>query len=410
MKSVLILTYSFPPDNRIAALRPYKLAKTFLKMGWRVVVLRSDFTGAQTTAYKDLDGIEVIEYTPGALSRWFAEPGLADNSPIGRVVSTFRRLTRKLYLPEHTWALKRQVTSVAENLVASRKIDCLVTISFPFVFHQVGKHLKRKYPSLVWVADNRDLWSGNPYRGVQLMPKFLEGMIELKCLSVADLVTCAAESTSSLYRDKYGLQQVSTVFNGYEGSAEARGNANRTSSKSLTFVHTGSLYGGKREIGPLLEALGEVAGRLDRDIAVELYGESLASVSSIPVPARVTVNCHKRVSLADSYRVQAEADFLVVAMATDDFDRTYVPAKVFEYARIDRPVIALCHEHSDLFRIVSNFDLGVASFDPSKIAQFVEGYCEGRVTIRNGEDVRMLSADFQFSQLVDWVARSGRAG
>lgn len=403
MKTVLILTYSFPPDNRIAALRPFKLARCFLERGWRVIVLRSQFTGALATAPKDLAGIEVCEYRPGFLSRWFAEPAAAGGSVGARISSFIRRASRRMYLPEHSWALKRRVRRATEQLLQKNDVNCLVSISFPFVFHEIGREVKDRHPKIIWVADNRDMWSGNPYRGFQLAPKSWEEKIESACLSRADLVAGAAMSTTTAYRVKYGLRSTMTVLNGFEGDVDRGRPVAFTMPERLSFVHTGSLYGGRRDLSSLLRALEVIGTEIGAKCEVELYGEHNEAVARLSVPDNVCLRTHERISLEESHRVQAEADFLIVAMAKDDFDRTYVPAKVFEYAKLDKPVIALCHEGSDLHQLVSEYDLGIATFDSEAIVDFIKKYCLGNVQIRTGADVRLLSAKAQFSRMIEFV-------
>ena len=397
---VLILTYAFPPQNRISALRPYKMAAEFDRAGWDVTVLCSEFTGASDGWKADLDWLRLEKYSPSWLSRSLAQSDKPAAGLLARQKTLVKKGARRLFLPEHSWLLRRVVARRTMSLLEEGRFDCLVTISYPFVLHSVGREAKRRWPGLTWVADNRDVWHGNPYRGLTVCPSAIELAIERRLLGAADLVTFAAYSPCETYEARHGLKRVLPVLNGYEQGLHSGGRTPHGNAGEIHVVHTGSLYGGKRDVSPLLDALAIVAKRTGKLVVLDLYGEG----SKVPVgshgPAEgVSIRHHGKVDRAMVYRIQLSADFLVVVMAPVDFDRTYVPGKVFEYAPSGVPVVALCHVGSDLYRVVNENALGVASFDSAEIAQYmVDQVSVGASAAASRPD--SLGARHQFGKLI----------
>lgn len=397
---VLILTYAFPPQNRISALRPYKMAWEFHRSGWDVTVLCSDYTGASDGWTADLGWLRIEKYSPSWLSRALAQSDQPVTGPLGRFHTLLKKMVRRIFVPEHTWLLKRVISRAIRPLMDASSFDCLVTISYPFVMHSVGRAEKRRRPGMVWVADNRDIWHGNPYRGITVCPAAIELGIERSLLGAADLVTFAAYSPCALYQQRHGLARVLPVLNGFEEGLHDAGRTRHGVADELHVVHTGSLYGGKRDVSPLLQALALVSQRTGKRVFLDLYGEDASLPAAGKAPgADLVVRGHGKVGRAEIYRIQRAADFLVVVMAAADFDRTYVPGKVFEYAPSGVPVIALCHPGSDLHRVVSEHALGVASFDVQEIADYMVGVLAsgGRQDTPRPE---ALSARHQFGQLI----------
>jgi glycosyltransferase involved in cell wall biosynthesis len=409
-KTVIILTYSFPPDNRISALRPFKMAEAFTKKGWDVHVLRCENNGADKNGFKDLSRIKVSGFHSSWLSGLLAGNFKAGGGVFGGG-SIFVKLLRRFFLPDHSFLMRKHMESSLNKLSSTYNPSCIVSISYPFVSHLAAKNVVKLNATPVWVADNRDMWSGNPYRGFGFFPAFLERKIEEKCFSRADIVSFASEETRKIYARRYGLDNTLSILNGFEsGVSNNCDYGSNAKSETLQFVHTGSLYNGRRLIEPLLEAVEKISSRLNVQCEILLYGNGCDHL----VDAEM---CYKKNKLVDlrlmglvsrdqAYEAQRSADFLVVSMGREAFDKTYVPAKIFEYARERKPVISICDSDSELASITRGHNLGVATYAPEAIADYVVNSVKGFGT--PSVDVEVLSADFQFGKLVSEI--EGRLG
>jgi glycosyltransferase involved in cell wall biosynthesis len=117
----------------------------------------------------------------------------------------------------------------------------------------------------------------------------------------------------------------------------------------LTIVHAGNVNPQFRDPRPLFHALRVAAdaGRIDpakirvRFLGGGPYAES-SEVRQAVAQARLEniIEFIPRVAYADSLRALAAADVLLLLQASED-TRSLVPAKLYEYLRLQKPVMAL---------------------------------------------------------------------
>jgi glycosyltransferase involved in cell wall biosynthesis len=116
---------------------------------------------------------------------------------------------KKVYWPDYAalWypaALKR-----AKQLIAEHDFDALVTIAPPFTGHLIGLRLKRKFPSIRWIAD-----SGDPFCFAEfstMNSEWLYGRLnkyaEGKVFRSADGLSVTTEETARIYADLFPFSE-----------------------------------------------------------------------------------------------------------------------------------------------------------------------------------------------------------
>ena len=99
MRSVLILAYTFPPDNVVAAMRPVRIARAFSEAGWSVTVAHARDFGKPHCRDVEVPPIEVRPYRPNRLLRYLSRisEGLSARA---------RSVIRRAMVPEHSWWLE----------------------------------------------------------------------------------------------------------------------------------------------------------------------------------------------------------------------------------------------------------------------------------------------------------------
>lgn len=397
-RKLLVLCHSFPPTNHVSSMRPVRIGNAFHKRGWDVQVLKAAAFGhSPDTLLADTSAFRISSYHPNNISR------IITQAPVERSAkSLLLSFARRLIPPDHSWLMWKPIMKAIDELGGLGQFDCVVSTSYPFVLHDVCRARKQRGERFAWVADNRDMWAGSPYRRPQLIPNSYLLGVEARVFSACDLATFASETTARIYASRHGIETM-VVLNGVEASAPAA--AGREASGPLRrFVHTGGLYGGQRDLRPLLDALGQVAAQSGHECELVLAGQDSRAVSEAwPEMPGVRVEALGLVSREAAARLQGDAAALVLAMADTDFDATYTPAKLFEYAFAGKPIIALAREASDVGRLVQRHRLGVASFDPRKIVRFIAAAEQGEW--RGAHNVHQLTAEAQFGTLVDAVER-----
>jgi hypothetical protein len=396
-RRVLVLCHAFPPANHVSSMRPVRIGNAFRKRGWDVHVLKSGFGHSPRTLSVDTSAFRITSYDPHAISRIITE------APVNRSArSLLLSFARRLVPPDHSWLMWKPIMKAIDELGGLGQFDCVVSTAFPFVLHDICRARKARGERFAWVADSRDMWAGSPYRRPQVIPTSYLRRVEARVFAACDLATFASETTARIYASRHRMEAM-VVLNGVE-SPPPSATAQTPGGLLKRFVHTGGLYGGQRDLRPLLDALGQVAAQDERECELVLAGQDSRAVAGTwPETPGVQVEALGLVSREAAARLQSEADALVLAMADTDFDATYTPAKLFEYAFADKPIVALAREESDVGRLVERHRLGVASFDPGKIVRFIAAAEKGEWT--GAHNVHELTADAQFGTLVDAVER-----
>jgi glycosyltransferase involved in cell wall biosynthesis len=345
LKHALFISFYYPPDaSSSGVLRTLKYTRYLADQGWRTTVLCPDVTAYELIdegLVKQVPDVVQLIRTPYRNTKWhFALRG---------------RYAAVMALPDVwigwlPWAL-----AAGRRLAKRDSFDVIYSTSPPSTAHLVAwnlaAHLKKP-----WVADFRDPWIEDPPepgapRGVvfRTIDKWLERRVIERCSHV---VTSTADLCEKIAM-RYPLQpadKFTTIPNGYDEADFSQlpliAGSRRT---HLRIVHAGSINEHFRDPRPLFRALRLAVRnrRIDLDrvrlqfIGGGPYADSPQLVTAVrDAGLEDQVEFLPRVPYADALRELATADVLLLLQASED-TRGLVPAKLYEYLRMQKPVIAL---------------------------------------------------------------------
>jgi glycosyltransferase involved in cell wall biosynthesis len=219
-------------------------------------------------------------------------------------------------------------------LIKAKTPQALVTFAQPWSDHLIGISLKRRFPSLPWIAHFSDPWVDSPYlqdegRGVLNRWRTQEREVIRK----ADAVLFVNQSTAQVVISKYPAdwgQKVDVVPHGFDTDLlPLIQNSNATSSR-LKFVYTGSMFEGLRDPLVLLEAVAILKQMIEPELlpTFDFVGSADARY---PIRAKelgidTIAKFGEPTSYLKSLQIASEADILVVI-------DTNAPGSVFFRAR-----------------------------------------------------------------------------
>jgi len=398
MKRILIIVYHFPPDAAVGAVRPAKFAKYLPEFGWEPIVCTlkeryyeaCDFTRLEP-ALKNTR-IHRTGLVPGLLQVYsrlknrIRKPthgsGLAaaiveDGEPQERnQVESLKRLAGSLLrLPDEEQGWIFNVALEGYRIARKYKVDAFMTSSPPMSTH-VGGALLKKVTGIRWIADFRDPWATSPVERMYPRDNFTRGLnewLESWVLRKADAVISTTESLTAYFRTIVPREQGDkcyTIPNGFDeddfGSME-RSLPQRGS--KITLVFAGTIYL-NRSPEPLFAALDALVahGQISEDrIEIKLIGTCIPyrGVTVQSLIARYNLQGMVRVVDRVPYDVcidnMADADALLVL--GQGFNQ--IPAKVFDYLRINRPVFAIA-EDGETKQLLGRFANAFVA-DPNRI-------------------------------------------
>jgi glycosyltransferase involved in cell wall biosynthesis len=230
----------------------------------------------------------------------------------------------------------------------------------------------KKLTRLPLVIDFRDPWVDNPYNEYQSpFREKVNQFLEKSCVQAADCVIANTEPLRTLFVEKYQQIPVGkfmTLTNGYD-EAEFTGitwkPVVKTQEAPLVITHIGTLYS-KRSPEKFLLAVAALIRKgiiLPNTLTIKLIGkmnisglkENLANMGLASV-----VECIDYLPKPEALNASLNSDALLLIQPAT---RLQIPAKLFEYIRLGRPIFAVCGEGATEEIITANNFGAVAHYD-----------------------------------------------
>jgi len=395
VRTLLLVSYTFPPQYDVSARRAAKLCKYLPAAGWRPIVLTKDWTTDvapedrnvytithHAEALAELDGVTIVRapyrtrdnalrrlherlggtYVNSAAGRRGPEAADAPNDdPSTGDTRTGRKWTppaltrRTLSLLSPTFgdfpdAFRGWVEPAVRAglaLLAREHVDAICSLCPPATAHVVASEIARR-SGLPWVAQFDDLYSFHLERQRRAAWRPYADRRHREWMRPATLAGAITPAMLAYVARTYGLAG-DVVVVGYD--PEESPHIERQPRGRLRLAYTGSIYPGDQRPEMLFAALDRVVrerGESNAPLELILAGtgrdeELEASLASFPAAARA---CRfvGRVPPRDALRIQREADALVLLNCTNpspDEGTLSYPAKAFEYLNAERPILAL---------------------------------------------------------------------
>ncbi len=397
MRSVLLVSYTFPPQYDVSARRAAKLCKYLPDAGWQPSVLTKDwandvaaedhrvYTVAQNPeALEQLLGVRIIR-TPyhtrdNALRRMhqrlggaYGEQAPAANRAVRRNVAAASETTtqgrRKTSIGWAARVLTRRAVSLFSptfgdfpdgfrgwadfaidagvDTARRQGVDAICSLCPPATAHLVASEIARR-TGLPWVAQFDDLYSFHLERQRRAAWRPYADRRHRAWMRHATLAGAITPAMLAYVQRTYGLDG-DVVVVGYDPDESPR--VARETHERLRLAYTGSIYPGDQRPDMLFGALERVLrehGGSTPPLELILAGtgrdaELQATLAAFPAAARA---CRfvGRVPPDEALRIQREADALVLLNCTNpspDEGTLSYPAKTFEYLNAGRPILAL---------------------------------------------------------------------
>jgi glycosyltransferase involved in cell wall biosynthesis len=251
------------------------------------------------------------------------------------------------------WALRG-----ARGLIAADPIDVVYSTSPHATAHLVARRIAAQ-TRVPWVTDFRDPWIEDPPEpGTPngIVYRHVNRWLERDVVRRSAAVVASTEHLRDLLRDRYHLERrekFHVIANGYDEADFALLPArSERPSKRLRIVHAGSINAGFRDPRPVFAALRRLIaqGKLRADeceirfVGPGDYGDSAEVRSAIDEAGLGSaVELTARVPYEEALKELTSADILLLLQASDD-TVGLVPAKLYEYLRAGRPVLAFVRD------------------------------------------------------------------
>ena len=343
MKHALFVVFHYPPEaSSSGVLRTLKFSRYLRECGWEVTVLT-----LQRDAYEVTDA-KLEEQIPD-----WVRVVRTNYLNTRRHLSIRGRYAAIAAVPDtwigwYPWAV-----AAGRKIIAERPVDLVFSTSPHATAHLIARKLS-KHARVPLVIDFRDPWHEEPPEpGTPAVVSWFAPRIERRVVIAATHVVTSTTQLRDLLRERYRDQapdKFTAILNGYDDADFAElSQRPATSSDRLVIVHAGNINADFRDPIPLLRAIARAGarGQLDpskillRFIGGGAYGDSdtvRAAVRESGLSG--SVEFLGRVPYTEALAELSKADLLLLLQASED-TMSLVPAKLYEYLRAMRPVLAL---------------------------------------------------------------------
>lgn len=322
---ILIISSYFGPETSVGVLRVNAFASHWSRMGHEVHVLTMPYSGSLPEGLRYNPLVKVHQIAP-----WLIRGGQAGGV---QGYSKGVKGVRKALLSFQYW-LKRKLLSnyldprllwwpraalMGRKLLKTEHFDVLYSTVPSYTAHSAAAFIKRANRKLFWVADYRDLWSGNPIFPGCAPVRLFERWHERRVLARADLICSINQPLVDELRAAHGEREFLVVPNGFEDrEVEVFRDAGVQSLPArVNIVYAGSILPGLQNPTPLLLAIRDMAAAgsiQEGDLCVSFYGDYAAlddfPVARDPAVAPFIKLCGK-VPRQEILAVQKSAQFLL---------------------------------------------------------------------------------------------------
>ena len=227
----------------------------------------------------------------------------------------------------------KKTLAAALGLIDRYGIESVLTVSSPFSAHLLGEAIKKKRPSVRWIAYQLDPFANNRYlrrNGIEKRTR-----VERRALAAADLVfqlSCVHDECvrdgilSGNEKNIVSLTLPGLRFDRTDAESEP-------SEDGVVGVYAGNIYDHR-----IRAVASQIAGAADEPVTVHFYGGGTAGMTGDRLVG------HGFVSNGERDRAIAGCDFLLIE---GDAAPNQVPSKIISYLKSGRPILHFSLSEND---------------------------------------------------------------
>ncbi|MEO7975784.1 hypothetical protein [Flavobacterium sp.] len=361
---VLIISYDFYPENKPNAYRWFNVAKIWKEQGVEVFVISANKN--QFLPYEEIDGIKIYrstEYFVGNIKYKYRE-NVQEESQISKhnssidikkflkkgIKKIYDFTWSKFYWPDYSFLWYFSTIPLASKIIEEHKIDKLITVSWTFTSHMIGNKIKKKYPSLFWLADTIDVFSFNGKINNLFFYEKQNRNIEKEIFLNADYNTVLTEKIRQKYVELFPdiKGKIAVNHNVYLPNSFDFGKEPDLDSKTVRFLFLGTLIEDARSPKRMLAIFDMLIKKYtEYNFILDFYGEfsdTMGSFKEYPHLLGKSIFLNGFINREEVNLAIKNSDILVNVGNKNEFQE---PSKLIEYMYSGKKIINFCSIEAD---------------------------------------------------------------
>ncbi len=407
-KKVLIIAYYWPPSGGSGVQRWLKFVKYLPQWGWEPYVFTPEnpsFTIRDESLVKDIPmEAEVIRFPIWEpydsffkLSGVFekksrpADMVTTKNKSLFQRITTFIRANFLIPDPRVFWV--RPSVKFLHDFLIENEIRTIITTGPPHSIHLIGYRLKKKNPSLRWLADFRDPWSEwglLDSLNVGAFARSLHRKLEHKVLTSADKII----TITPFYARKFealAQRKVTLLTNGYDEDDFKTLRVVRTEKFVIRHVGIINERCDPRPFMEVIENLVKENANFGSLLHIDFVGEVHSRIRNF---VHDSPSLSTRTSFTPSVphdqliSMYGQSSLLLIVLTGYKDAEGYLPGKLFEYLATGLPVLGVGPSHGDAAALLTAAGAGEMIDDTNrehiknKVIEHFTAWRNGTVSIQ----------------------------
>ena len=374
MKRILFITYYWPPSGGAGVQRGLKFVKYLPEFGVEPVVLTVDPDQASYPSIdaslmaevaKEVRVIRTKSFEPlrilGAVAGKKAVPhaGFAGAKREGLMQRAMRWVRGNWMIPDARRGWVRYAVEAAADVIAREKIGTIIISSPPHSSQLIGLELKKRFPTLHWIADLRDPWT-DIYFAKELMKgpraERLDALWEARVMNEADAVVVVGPSMKKSFAARYGEEvgkKITVIPNGFDRMDVERIGKPSTGGDGFRITYVGTMAG-SYDPRAFFSAVSAVRSGGHTAIELRFVGSVSAEVKALAIGEGVDDICTwiAPVPHDEALQEMAAANMLLLVIPSGEGEERILTGKLFEYLAMNKPILGLGPKSGDAAAII----------------------------------------------------------
>lgn len=392
-KTVLIITYYWPPSGGSGVQRWLKFVKYLPSFGWEPYVFTPDnpsFAIRDESLLKDVppeaevmrfpiwEPYDIFLKLSGSNKKSLKPTELvgASKKSLFHTLATWMR--GNVFIPDPRVFWVRPSVNFLQGFIREKKIKTIITTGPPHSLHLIGYKLKKGNPSIRWIADFRDPWTQWGFLDtIQAgsIARRLHKRLESKVLSSADTIITITPFYVRQFKS-LSRRRVALLSNGFDEDDFK----NLAIQKTDRFLvrHVG-IVNEKCDPRPFISAIREGMTEYKsfaEQLRVEFIGEVHPKFKSLVLQDNL-LNAvfvfHGNVPHKDLLMRYGESSLLLLVLHGYKDAEGYMPGKLFEYLATGIPVLGVGPTNGDAADVLRETHAGemFEAIDVAGIKEFI---------------------------------------
>ncbi len=372
-KSILIITYKFPPMGGIGTRRWVKFAKYLSRKGYEVHILTVDYKYKDSTTWEyDISDEIIIHKFKSKYFLWLLSESKNKIEMQLKRYSNF--ILKKLFfnLDIAQYDAKPLLTE-AKKIISQYNIKNVIATGHPVSINYIATYLKIDNPTINLIQDYRDNWNdlnvygfGNRDGFDFFKQKENSAYKEFFTIMYSDYIVNVSKDLTSQLKSKHkSIDKFRTITNGFDRD-DYKGIV--TVSNSFNMIYIGSLFNKRIEaICLILDALIELDDEyINKNFKLVVYSNYNEERLSIKYNKFINKNIFFKSFISPAEIITVVSNFSYCLSINSKFASYAFGTKIFDYMALNKKILHISNGGT-LYNILKENSQFVSKYDINSV-------------------------------------------